>query len=194
MASHLEESEPRYYGMHIGVVAANDDPEVLGRVKVRVPGVIDGESPWAWPIGMPGAGSAQRGLFDVPPQGSEVAVWFLQGDPERPYWMPGYWGKPGGTSEAPTALKGAEPAEQGAIKAYETARWLVTYDERQQKERFRIEDKVSGDHIEFDGNKMALEIAATTTIRLVGKGQVLIEGLDISIGGRKLLQNGKPIE
>ena len=47
---------PKNFGMFWGSVIRNDDPEKLGRVKVFIPGLLEPQSPWAWPVGFPGSG------------------------------------------------------------------------------------------------------------------------------------------
>lgn len=191
--SAQEQVEPRYYGIYQGIVVRNDDPEGLGRVTVKVEGVLNAESGWAYPFGWPGAGSAQRGAFDVPPVSGDVIVMFLGGDPERPWWTGGNFGKPAGKSEVPTPLQGVQAADAFRVKAYETARWLVTYDERPGSESLRLEDKVSGDSIEIDGHAMGIQIMASTMVRVVCTGTIDMKAPVIQLGGRTVLQNGKVI-
>ena len=86
-------------GPYVGIVESNKDPEMLGRVKVRVAhvyGIPDGELggiglndiPWAIPAGLPAGGSAQSGGMDwLPEPGDQVVVMFLDGEPEKPMWM-----------------------------------------------------------------------------------------------------------
>lgn len=193
MASDKEQTEPRYYGIYQGVVVRNDDPEGVARLILRVPGVVQ-ESAWAFPFGLPGAGSPQRGMVDVPPQGSDVAVMFVAGDPERPMWTGGNFGKPAGATEVPSPFVPVKPADAGAVKAYETKRWLVTYDERPGQEYFRIEDKVSGDKIELDGNARGMTLQATSFLNIICKGTISLQGLNIQIGGRQVIRNGKPVQ
>ena len=70
----------RLEGPHHGTVVANDDPDKMGHVKVRVPDVLDGETdalPWAAPkfsSSLGGASEAQ--VFMVPKVGSSVIVEF----------------------------------------------------------------------------------------------------------------------
>lgn len=193
MSSAQEQSEPRYYGLYHGVVVDNADPMGLSRVTVRVPGVIGGESGWALPYGFPGAGGPQRGLFDVPEIGTDVYIQFLGGDPQCPRWTGGNWGKPGGKNEVPTPLLAVAPAEAHQVKAYETARWLVTYDERAGKESLKIADKISGDNIELDGHAMGIVIKATSILSIQADGVIDIKAPVIQLGGRTVIQNGKPI-
>jgi len=86
-------------GPFVGIVESNKDPEKLGRVKVRVAhiyGIPDSEVggvglndiPWAIPAGLPAGGSSSSGGIDwLPEPGDQVAVFFLDGEPEKPIWM-----------------------------------------------------------------------------------------------------------
>lgn len=87
-------------GTYGGTVEANQDPEKLGRLKVRVPlvyGVTTGSGyigtndlPWALPAGMPAGGNSKSGGFShIPEVGDSVWVRFLDGEPEKPVWE---WG------------------------------------------------------------------------------------------------------
>lgn len=87
-------------GLYAGTVEDNRDPELVGRVKVRVPhvfgpsgasGSIDTtDLPWAFPMGAPAGGTdASGGLSWLPEKGDQVYVQFLDGEPEKPVWS---WG------------------------------------------------------------------------------------------------------
>jgi len=68
----------------LGVVTNNDDPESMGRVRVKFPAFGDEvESAWAR-IATPSAGN-ERGLLMLPVVGEEVLVGFEHGDTTRPY-------------------------------------------------------------------------------------------------------------
>jgi len=67
----------------VGVVTNNNDPEQLGRVRVKYPSLSDSEeSAWAR-VATPSAGN-QRGLLMLPQANEEVIVGFEHGDPRRP--------------------------------------------------------------------------------------------------------------
>lgn len=85
-------------GIYIGIVEKVNDPERLGRVKVRVPsvfGVLGGgggavpvdDLPWCIPMGLPAGATFKSGGCDwLPLPGDQVAVQFLDGEPEKPIW------------------------------------------------------------------------------------------------------------
>jgi hypothetical protein len=86
------------FGTYLGFVEDVNDPEKLGRVKVRVPlvygpvnaGVSTGDIPWALPAGLPSGGTTASGGFNwLPNPGDQVYVRFLDGEPEKPLWE---WG------------------------------------------------------------------------------------------------------
>lgn len=77
-------------GVIVGVVTNIDDPDRLGRVKLKFPTLADNhESTWAR-LAAPGAGK-ERGLFIVPEVNDEVLVAFEHGDINRPYVVGGLW-------------------------------------------------------------------------------------------------------
>lgn len=88
-----------YPGVYRGIVTADNDPESLLRVKVRVPQVLgNAETNWAWPVVPNLVG------VETPKVGDPVWVAFEAGDVENPVWL-GTW-KPvrelisGGMSES----------------------------------------------------------------------------------------------
>jgi phage protein D/phage baseplate assembly protein gpV len=66
----------------VGVVTNNNDPDKLGRVKVKLPAVSEIETFWA-PVLLVSAGK-ERGLSMLPVPDEEVIVAFENGDPSYP--------------------------------------------------------------------------------------------------------------
>jgi uncharacterized protein involved in type VI secretion and phage assembly len=81
-----------FYGVHVGIVVGVHDPEQQGRVRVRLPWVVDdggGYEAWArLATLMAGAG---RGSWFIPDVDDEVLVAFEAGDPHRPYVVGSLW-------------------------------------------------------------------------------------------------------
>jgi phage protein D len=84
-----------------GIVTQNQDPDSLGRVRVKFPALSgDNESEWARVIG-PAAGK-DRGLMMMPQVGDEVVIAFEHDDVHFPYVLGSVWhgkGKPGKLSQ-----------------------------------------------------------------------------------------------
>lgn len=80
----------KIYGVVIGIVVNNQDPESLGRVKVKFPWLADDvESFWARPA-YPMNGK-ERGYWWIPEVDDEVLIAFEHGDPNRPYLLGGLY-------------------------------------------------------------------------------------------------------
>lgn len=89
-----EAKASRIAGVAIGVVTNNQDPDGLGRVKVKFPWLIDPnqnacESTWAR-LATPMAGNG-RGIYFLPEVDDEVIVAFEHGDVRFPYVIGSLW-------------------------------------------------------------------------------------------------------
>ena len=89
----MDDGEVRYPGLYIGEVVDREDPEGIGRVRVRIPGLVEPASNWAFPLGTVGGGSDRRGFYSVPEKGAEVGVLFTTGVLiTGPLWARPVWG------------------------------------------------------------------------------------------------------
>lgn len=133
----------RYYGKYRGLIVDNKDPELLGRVKLRVPQVAGDNimQYWAHPSGQP-AGD-DFGDFMIPPEGSPVWVTFENGDPSFPVYEGGHWGK--SASGVPSGSTG-NPRKR--IKSSE--KWRMEMDD--ENDELFIQSKSGGHEIRIKGN------------------------------------------
>jgi uncharacterized protein involved in type VI secretion and phage assembly len=79
------------------MVTNNDDPEGLGRVRVKYPALGDSTEGW-WARIASVASGGDRGVLMMPRPGDEVLVAFEHGDVRRPYVIGSLWNgraKPG---------------------------------------------------------------------------------------------------
>ncbi|GAU77510.1 VgrG protein [Fusibacter sp. 3D3] len=81
------------YGLTLGIVTNTQDPDNLGRIKVKLPlrDEAENESAWARMI-VPFAGN-EMGVYFIPDVGDEVIVAFLGGQLEKPVIVGGVWSK-----------------------------------------------------------------------------------------------------
>jgi uncharacterized protein involved in type VI secretion and phage assembly len=88
--AETESRAGKIYGVVVGVVTNNQDPEKMGRVKVRFPWLNQtDESNWARVATMM-AGN-DRGTWFLPEVGDEVLVAFEHGSVEFPYVIGALW-------------------------------------------------------------------------------------------------------
>ena len=80
----------QFFGKYRAIVTKNNDPEKMGRIKVRCPKVLgEYESAWCTPC-VPSAVN-DGGLFYVPNNGEVVWVEFEEGNPSKPIWVCSWW-------------------------------------------------------------------------------------------------------
>jgi uncharacterized protein involved in type VI secretion and phage assembly len=89
----LDEHRRRhFFGKYRGVVTDANDPEKMGRIRVRAKSIYgDVESPWCVPV-VPFAGK-DHGLLLLPKKGDGVFIEFEAGNTSRPLWTGCWWGK-----------------------------------------------------------------------------------------------------
>ena len=185
----IQARDTRLLGMYVGYVTHRRDPDRLGRVRVCIPGVVEPHSAWAWPLGTAGGGFKDRGLFAVPEEGAEVAVFFNQGDVDAPYYLSAHWGKPDGESEVPEEAQ-LDPPDNRVLA---TPTFRVELDESKDTRRLKLTNRKTGDHLVFDAEENSVTLAATSALTLRAVGAVSIEGVQIPIGGRVVRPIADPI-
>ena len=82
-----------YFGKYRGTVAANDDPQRQGRIRVRVPEVL-GQTMTAWAVACVPYAGKRAGFHAIPAEGTTVFVEFEAGDLARPIWTGALWDGP----------------------------------------------------------------------------------------------------
>jgi uncharacterized protein involved in type VI secretion and phage assembly len=203
-------TDMRYACIHAATVVSNTDPDGRGRLKLRVPGLID-ESSWVYPGATIGGGAPQEGLWHTPAIGADVNVFFLGGDPNQPRWMAGHWSSRSGVPEAPTVVREANPDELGIasrdVHCWETTNWVFLLDDREGRRRAIITAKPvatevgapnpdSGTQlvVELDLENQTIALSAAGGIALRTAGTLDLQGTAIQIGGRVVIQStGRPI-
>lgn len=166
VANLVQKVEHRFYGKYRGIVVDNEDPELLGRLKVRVPSILGGEvvSGWAAPC-VPYGGEMNQGMLFIPEVGAGVWLEFEEGDLEFPIWVGTYWSKPGGESELPRP-NDAEGAEEGSVQDPPTRKIIKT----KAGHTLQFEDKEGEEMITI------VEAANNNVITMNSDGIVISEG------------------
>jgi uncharacterized protein involved in type VI secretion and phage assembly len=94
----------------IGVVTNNNDPDGMGRVRVKFPALGTDIEGWWARVATINAG-AERGLFMLPEPGDEVVVGFEHGDARRPFVLGSLYT---GRTKVPADLK--DPSNERKAK------------------------------------------------------------------------------
>jgi phage protein D/phage baseplate assembly protein gpV len=164
----LEERE----SICVGIVTNNNDPDGLGRVKVKFPWLGDDvESTWAR-IASPMAGQ-DRGFFYLPEVNDEVLVAFEHGDVNHAYVLGALWNGQDKPPKASEAVSGSGSVVKRIICT--RVGHTIILDDTDGGGGITIEDK-SGNKIviESASNAMQIEVGGDLTIK--AQGSVSIEG------------------
>jgi uncharacterized protein involved in type VI secretion and phage assembly len=167
IARFIERNQGKYFGKYRGFVADRDDPDRLGRLKLRVPSVLGGAvTGWAWPAA-PYAG-ANRGLLFLPHEKDIVWVEFIEGELEHPVWSGGGWAKPGGTSEIPEDAREHYP-DTGVLRT--RFGLVIVMDDKSGSEKIVIRAK-NGCEVTLDPNANQITVKAQKVVIEDGGQQV----------------------
>ena len=142
------------------VVEDLDDPDKLGRVRVRFPHLDNEMSNWARLVSA-GAGK-DRGNFFRPERGDEVIVAFEHDDPRRPYVLGGVWNSP----DPPPADN--KPKENNLRQIVTRSGHVLRFDDTKDAERIEIIAAGGDQRVVFDKANARIEVTAQ-------KGDVVVD-------------------
>lgn len=168
----------RFYGVTVGVVTNNQDPDSLGRVKVKLPWLSDqDESFWARVVA-PMAGK-DRGLYLLPEIDDEVLVAFEHGMIEYPYVLGALWnGK-----DNPPETNSNGKNNMRTLKS--RSGMIIRLDDTDGSEKIEISDASGKNSIVIDVANQKITIAADADISLESKqGKVKIAGKGIELSSQ----------
>ena len=192
------EEQKRNYGVVIGVVTNNTDPESLGRVKLKFPWRdASDESYWAR-VATLMAGN-DRGTYFLPEVGDEVLVSFDHGDITQPYVIGALWnGKdkpPEKNSDGKNNTRMIKSKsghkiifndEQGKEKVDITTKAgnQITLDDSAGNEKILIKDKTGSNSIVIDSAQNSISLSSNMKISI--QAQII----EIKAGSTLNLQGG----
>jgi len=128
----LKQRDNQLHGFYRGIVEDRNDPDKLGRCRIRVfgihtevkiqtptEGIPTDHLPWAEPaISAVEGGVTGFGVWSVPLQGSQVLVYFEEGNMMKPRWLASLPGKPAESSKGKPPLGFWDPAEKYPIDTF----------------------------------------------------------------------------
>lgn len=179
----------KVFGVMVGVVTNNQDPDGLGRVKVRLPWLsAEHESNWAR-VASPMAGN-DRGLYVLPEVDDEVLVAFEHGSVEFPYVIGSLWN---GKDKPP----GKNDDGKNNVRALKSrSGHTVSLDDTDGKEKIEIVDAKGQESIVLDVAKNTITISADKDVVIESKsGSIKLtakQGVEITAqdGAAKLEAGG----
>lgn len=194
----MTEAEPemrrgRIYGVVVGLVTNNQDPDKLGRVKMRFPWLNqDDESHWARVATL--MAGQERGSFFLPEVEDEVLVVFEHGDVRFPYVIGALWNgedtPPRDNADGKNDLRvihsrsghelifnDADGKEQ--VEIHTKAGHHILLDDTSGAEKITIKDKTGNNQIELDSAQNSIALVSQTKLSL--KSQTIEIEADTSL-------------
>lgn len=172
--SEQQNAAGRIYGAVVGIVTNNQDPDGMGRVKVKFPWMSDqNESHWARVSTL--MGGNDRGVYFLPEVEDEVLVVFEQGNVHFPYILGGLWN---GKDNPPTTNSDGNN-DVRVIKS--RSGHIIRLNDKEGKETIEIMDK-KGNSIVIDTAKNSLTISTKKDITLSApQGTITLDALKIAV-------------
>jgi uncharacterized protein involved in type VI secretion and phage assembly len=169
------ETGDRFYGVVIGVVTNNKDPDGLGRVKASLPWMADQvETDWARVV-TPMAGP-QRGIYFLPEVNDEVLVAFEHGNPGAPYVLGGLWN---GKDKPPESNSDGKNNFH-TIKS--RSGHLIRLSDTENEEKIEIIDKSTKNTIVISSKDNTITITADADITIKSNsGKLKLNGKGVEI-------------
>lgn len=184
LARLIDKVENRYYGKYRGFVSDNQDPDNLGRLKAKVPGLLkDQETGWALPCA-PYGGAAEQGLFAIPEVDAGVWIEFEGGNLAYPIWVGTWWS----SSEVP---EGAAPDK----KVFKTkAGNKIILDDTRGSEIIELDDASGNNTVKLEDQALTLT-RGQNTVKLDDNGIELSRGSkSVKLTDTSVTINGSSLE
>jgi len=167
---------PRENGILIGIVTDLDDPEQLGRVRVRLPHLGDEVSDWcriATPLG-----GKDRGWFLRPEKDDEVLLACEFNDPRRIHVIGGMWNK----VDQPPADDGKKTDNNWRFFRSRSGH-MLKFDDTSGSERIEITGKGGKQQIVIDvsGTKIQVTCSSGDIELSAPKGKLSIDAQTVEI-------------
>ncbi len=179
----------RIYGVVIGLVTNSEDPEKMGRVKVKYPWLSStDESNWAR-VATPMAGK-ERGFFFPPEVDDEVLIAFEQGDTRFPYVVGSLWN---GKDAPPVQNDGKSNLRM--IKS--RSGHIIQFNDEDGKETIDIIDKSTKNKISIDTKSNTISITSEADIKLSApKGKIILDGqtLELKSSNATKIESGSNLD
>ena len=168
-------SSSKIYGVITGIVTNNQDPDELGRVKIKIPRISgEDESNWARVISF--MAGKDRGAFYLPEVDDEVLVAFECGNINMPYIIGSLWNG----EDVPPETNSDGENNIRIIKS--RSGHIIKLDDTDGEEKIEIVDKSENNMIIIDTKNEKISIKSNKDIEISApNGTIIMDAKDIEI-------------
>ncbi|MDD5320652.1 MAG: phage baseplate assembly protein V [Methylococcales bacterium] len=172
----------RFYGVVVGIVTNNQDPDNMHRVKVRFPWLNqDHESNWAR-VATSMAGNG-RGAYFLPEVDDEVLVAFEHGLIDQPYIIGSLWN---GKDLPPESNQNGKNNHR-TFKS--RSGHIIRFNDEDGRETIEIIDKTGNNKIVIDSAKNTVTIEANSDIEIKSAaGKLTLSAIGIELNSKAGVQ------
>lgn len=184
-------------GMVIGLVTNNNDPNGMGRIKVKFPWLADNEeSTWAR-LASPMAGHG-RGFYCLPEVNDEVLLGFEHGDIHYPYIVGVLWNGKDTPPKNNSEVVGQDGKVNLRMFRSRSGHQLI-FDDTAGKEKIEVIDKSNNNSIVINSVENTITIKANAKITIQAGGQTLTldnqsQSIQLRGGGRNMTIQGGQLQ
>jgi uncharacterized protein involved in type VI secretion and phage assembly len=165
----------RLFGVVTGIVTNNQDPEGLGRVKLKFPWLSEEDESWWARTAVP-MGGAERGTYFLPEVDDEVLVAFEHGDTRFPYVLGALWN---GNAKPPESNEGGSNDRR---VIHSRSGHLIRFDDTDGAEKIEIIDTTGSNRIVIDSAENTITIAADADLIIESaNGKLVLSGNGVEI-------------
>jgi uncharacterized protein involved in type VI secretion and phage assembly len=155
----VAESNDRFFGVVVGIVTNNQDPDNMHRVKVRFPWLSqDHESNWAR-VATLMAGNG-RGVYFLPEVEDEVLVAFEHGLIDQPYIIGSLW------NGKDQPFESNQDGENNHRAFKSRSGHIIRFNDQDGRETIEIIDKTEKNKIIIDSSNNTITIEADSDIEI----------------------------
>lgn len=165
----------KIFGVVVGIITNNKDPDGLGRVKVKIP-VLSGDDESHWARVVTFMGGKERGAFFLPEVDDEVLVTFEHGDLSSPYVIGALWNG----VDKPPETNGDGKNNVRLIKS--RSGHMIRLDDTDGAEKIEVIDRTGKNLISVDTASNTVTVNSDKDITLSApNGTITIEAQDVAI-------------
>jgi len=165
----------KIYGVVMGIVTNNQDPDKMHRVRVKFPWLSDDHESWWARIATPMAGGS-RGMYFLPEVNDEVLVAFEHGDVRFPYVVGSLWNG----QDSPPENNGDGNNNRRLI--HSRSGHLIRLDDTNGDEKIEIIDKTGNNSVTIKSSDNSISITCNGKLTLhASQGIEMTSDTDIKI-------------
>lgn len=174
----LAHSDDRFFGVVVGIVTNNKDPENMYRIKVRFPWLSqEHESNWAR-VATSMAGN-DRGAYFLPEVDDEVLVAFEHGLIDQPFIIGSLWN---GKDKPPDSNQDGENNHR-VIKS--RSGHIIRLSDQSGQEKIEVIDKTGNNKIVIDSANNTVTVVANSDIEIKSAtGKLTLSAIGIELNSK----------